>query len=366
MAKKSPNPGAQVCLQSDKQYYVDFDLPNAPGQALDNYVFTTGSNACNNPEDGDDVNDLSGTSNCHYPDDSDGDDDDHIDVGIMELASIGDYVWHDEDGDGIQDNDEEAIENVMVRLYDGDGNLVSVTSTDSNGYYLFDRIYPGDYYLEFGPPSQYPLTTDPNQGGDSEQDSDIDGSNGPNTTQITTLTPGEHDPSWDAGFYSCVPIGELVWYDVDMDNIWDDNENGINGLEVTLYRNRNGRWKKWDQQVTGHKPGTPSDDGYYKFCAPPGEYYIHIDLPPYGLVPVRSDIGNNELRDSDFDHGNGPNTTSSFSVRSGEERCDIGAGFYPMATVGDIVWMDDNADGVRQPTEAFAEGVLVEAYDILQ
>jgi len=362
--EESPNPDAQVCLQSDKQYYVVFDIPNSPGEALDNYVFTNGTSTCAGAGDSDDVDDLDGRSDCLYPDDSDGDDDDHIDAGLMELASLGNYVWHDEDGDGIQDTDEDGLENIVVRLYDGDGNLVSVTSTDSDGFYLFDKLYPGDYYVEFGPPSQYPLTTDPNQGGDSDFDSDIDGSNGPNTTQITNLSPGENDMSWDAGFYKCVPIGELVWYDVDMDNIWDDNENGINGLEVTLFRKVNGNWKKWDRAFTGHKPGTPSDDGYYKFCAPPGEYYLHIDLPPYGLVPVRSDMGNDELRDSDFDHGNGPGTTSSFTVRSGDEKCDIGAGYYPMATVGDIVWMDDNADGVRQPTEAFAAGVVVEAYDI--
>jgi len=363
--EESPNPGAQVCLQSDKQYYVDFDIANGPGEAFDNYVFTNGSGAnCAQTADSDDVDDFTGTSNCQHPDDSDGDEDDHIDAGLMELACIGNFVWHDLDGNGIQDPGEPGLENVVVRLYDSNGTIVSVTSTDSNGYYVFDYLYPGDYYLEFAPLSQYPLSTDPNRGGDTELDSDIDNSNGPNTTNYTTLIPGECDHSWDAGFYNCVPIGELVWYDVDMDNVWDDNENGINGLDVTLYKKVNGNWKKYAEEVTGHKPGTPSDDGYYKFCAPPGEYYLHIDLPPYGLVPVRSDIGTDELRDSDFDHGNGPNTTSSFTVRCDEERCDIGAGFYPMATVGDIVWMDDNADGVRQPTEAFAQGVVVEAYDI--
>ena len=102
--EESPNPGAQVCLQSDKQYYVDFDIANGPGEAFDNYVFTNGTgSSCSGTEDADDVDDINGTSDCQHPDDSDGDDDDHIDAGLMELACIGNFVWHDLDGNGIQD-----------------------------------------------------------------------------------------------------------------------------------------------------------------------------------------------------------------------------------------------------------------------
>ena len=39
------------------------------------------------------------------------------DAGLYEPVSIGDYVWEDIDGDGIQDVNEPGISGVTVRLY---------------------------------------------------------------------------------------------------------------------------------------------------------------------------------------------------------------------------------------------------------
>lgn len=112
-------------------------------------------------------------------------------------ASISDYVWLDENQNGIQDPDEQGLLGVTVNLYDEDGNLIDTDITDENGYYIFDDLYPGSYYLEFIPPEGYipsPMDTT----GDTT-DSDADPLTG--LTPITTLDPGENDLSWDAGFY---------------------------------------------------------------------------------------------------------------------------------------------------------------------
>lgn len=53
---------------------------------------------------------------------------------------IGNYVWLDSDGNGIQDACEEGISNVVVELYDGDGTLLlGSTMTDSEGQYYFNN-----------------------------------------------------------------------------------------------------------------------------------------------------------------------------------------------------------------------------------
>jgi hypothetical protein len=62
---------------------------------------------------------------------------------------IGDRVWRDLDGDGIQDPGESGIAGVTVRLYDADGNLVATQVTDANGQYRFtsaDGVQPGEPY----------------------------------------------------------------------------------------------------------------------------------------------------------------------------------------------------------------------------
>ncbi|MBL0100669.1 MAG: hypothetical protein IPP49_12045 [Saprospiraceae bacterium] len=170
--------------------------------------------------------------------------------------------------------------------------------------------------------------------------------------------------TWDAGYYKCVPIGDLVWYDINKNDKWDSFENGINGLKVNLWRNHFGTWLIWDYVYTGHKPGTPSDDGYWKFCAPPGEYYVQVIMPPLGLVRALPNVGTDEEIDSDLTNANGAASTDKFTVISGQMKCDLGAGFYPQAIAGNLVWRDDNQNGVQETSEARMEGVKVEAVEV--
>jgi 5-hydroxyisourate hydrolase-like protein (transthyretin family) len=114
---------------------------------------------------------------------------------------------------------------------------------------------------------------------------------------------------------------------------------------------------------TGPKPGSPSDDGYFEFCVPPGQYYVEVVMPPQGLVRARPNIGNNEEIDSDLTNANGKSTTDTFILTSGQNKTDIGAGFYPMATAGNLVWVDENLNGIQEVAEPRMAGVLVEAFN---
>ena len=68
-----------------------------------------------------------------------------LDAGIYEpRGSIGDFVWDDQNEDGIQDAGEPGVQGVTVRLYDGNGNQLAQTTTNSNGEYLFDGLLAGD------------------------------------------------------------------------------------------------------------------------------------------------------------------------------------------------------------------------------
>ncbi len=115
-----------------------------------------------------------------------------------ELAAIGDFVWIDENRDGIQDDGEPGFPDVTVNLYDCDDNFIATTQTDANGYYLFDGLTPGDYYVEFIQPEGYDITLQ-DQGSDDALDSDADITTG--LTICTTLEPGETDLTWDCGLY---------------------------------------------------------------------------------------------------------------------------------------------------------------------
>jgi len=79
----------------------------------------------------------------------------------IESIEIGNYVWNDTNGNGLQDPGEEGIGNVGLNLYDSECNLIGSTITDDDGIYTFnasnvdadgdgnfDGVFPGiTYYV---------------------------------------------------------------------------------------------------------------------------------------------------------------------------------------------------------------------------
>lgn len=61
------------------------------------------------------------------------------------VASVGDFVWRDLNGDGVQDGNETGIGNVLLELLDSTGAVVKTTQTDSLGLYVFTSLLDGNY-----------------------------------------------------------------------------------------------------------------------------------------------------------------------------------------------------------------------------
>lgn len=355
---------------SDEIYTIT-DLPHGTTESfeitynipIDYLVPSIDNNVEITVDDGDDQDSDPDTS---FDVDEDGDGDPYDDdealytVPVIIGYNLGDYVWHDIDGDGIQDSNESGIEGVFVRLYNSLGFLVDVAVTDANGFYLFEEIFPGNYFIGVDLFDDY-MSTLANQGSNDELDNDLNDENGEGTTSVFNL--GDDDLTKDLGLVKCAQIGETVWFDYNENDIEDITENGINGMKVELYRFEPLGWTLANFQYTGLKPGTPSDDGYYKFCVRPGRYYLRFLNPPESLVLARPNRGDDEF-DSDVTNRFGPGTTDEINVLSGDELCNISAGYYPMGTIADYIWMDENQNGMRESNEQGIEGVIVRAMNI--
>ncbi|MFN2146108.1 MAG: SdrD B-like domain-containing protein, partial [Anaerolineales bacterium] len=72
-----------------------------------------------------------------------------IQVLAMVPGAVGDRVWEDLNGDGLQGEDEPGLAGVTVNLVDAAGLTVASTLTDENGDYLFPLVSAGEYHLEF-------------------------------------------------------------------------------------------------------------------------------------------------------------------------------------------------------------------------
>ncbi len=110
---------------------------------------------------------------------------------VQTALMLGNRVWLDSNGNGLQDPGEGGISGVCVDLYDAQGNLLQRASTDSNGYYGFN-VKPGKYIVGFEKPEGYEFTRQ--AAGPSTLDSDVDPASGRLSIDIST-----NDLSIDAG-----------------------------------------------------------------------------------------------------------------------------------------------------------------------
>ena len=81
-----------------------------------------------------------------------------VDFGLVAPATIGDRVWNDEDGNGV-DNGEPGVPGVPVILKDASGVEVARTTTDANGNYRFTGLIPGTYTVDIEVPAGFNAAT---------------------------------------------------------------------------------------------------------------------------------------------------------------------------------------------------------------
>lgn len=269
-------------------------------------------------------------------------------------AAVGDYVWRDTNANGIQDTFEVGVFGVVVNLYNAnDDSLLGTTTTNENGFYLFDTLAPGDYYLDFELPEGYDRFSDQDEGSDNEVDSDADTNTG--RTDDFNLTSNETDLTWDAGLVgegAPASIGDVVWEDLNADGIQDDGEPGIEGVTVTLY------------DIGGNEQDntTTAADGSYSFTElDPGDYYLVFDQPAGYLVSPANAGADDVDSDADSIFGGDSNRrrTSFTQLSAGENDTTWDAGYYRVGSIGDTVWQDDDANGAQNGGEAGIPDVTV-------
>ncbi|WP_086810204.1 SdrD B-like domain-containing protein, partial [Streptomyces reticuliscabiei] len=218
-----------------------------------------------------------------------------IDAGLVgPVDRLGDFVWYDINGDGIQDRGEPGAKDVPVELVDpATGDVLRTTKTDANGHYLFAALPDGRYKVCFRGPRGY-LWTRQNAGA-TDDDSVVDRTSG--CSPAVTLGPGNRqDLTLDAGL-----VGQLALTVVKTDRktgkplhgavfqLWLDS-NGKPGLQ------HQGAGRDWmvGDCVTGRTGRCSFDDNrigaYYLVEKDVPEGYVLPDNPVFG--PYRLTLEN--------------------------------------------------------------------------
>ncbi len=76
-----------------------------------------------------------------------GEERDNMHAGLYKPITIGNKVWNDINGNGIQELGEQGVPGVKVALIGGSGAVVATTETDADGYYRF-TLSKSMLYLE--------------------------------------------------------------------------------------------------------------------------------------------------------------------------------------------------------------------------
>ncbi|MDX3451195.1 SdrD B-like domain-containing protein [Streptomyces sp. ME02-8801-2C] len=195
-------------------------------------------------------------------------------------VQIGNRVWYDSNGNGVQDPSEPPVPGVVVTLTPPTGPALTAT-TDANGeYYLGteDGLTPNTAYaVEFdywgvdpsalpGSPTLAELKwTQRGPGRDRSLDSNVDSAG---RTTVTVGDPGDVNHRIEAGLVGPVDrLGHRVWYDTDGNGVQDPGEPGAKDVTAELIDPATGdvlRTVRTD--ADGHYQFTSLPDGRYKVC----------------------------------------------------------------------------------------------------
>jgi hypothetical protein len=331
----APTPTGTVDFY-DGQTYLGTGTLNASGVAsLATSSLSTGSHDITADYSGDDVFDPVVGSMTQEVDDS----------SQTTGGTIGDTVWLDLNGDGVQNTGEPGVGGVVVNLLDALGNTVASTTTDQDGQSQFNGVQPGTYSLEFIAPPGYQF---PAQGGNliSGGGSTSYFTNQFNLAAGQAINLGAGLQTINGSGSSGTTVGGYAWLDSNGDNTQESGEAGMTNVPVTLF----------DAQGTVVSTTTTDTNGYYQFTGlQPGNYSVQF-VPPDGYdTPFLVD------------------ETSSFTVLSSMATESVGAAMQPSSTspaggsgpinVSGSVWLDLNGSGIEQRNDPGIDDVTVRLLD---
>lgn len=220
-------------------------------------------------------------------------------------AEICGRVWHDRNNNGVIDSGEEPIANVLLELFDKQGNKLAETRTDVQGKYCFANLYYGEYSVVETQPAGY-LDGKESLGfvaglavGEAQNDK---------FSKIIVLG-GQSGQEYNFGELKLASLSGFVMVDKDGNCVFDSTKGDqpLAGVKLELL-------DKSGKLLASTQTGA---DGRYEFAdLAPGEYIVR-QIQPAKFFNVGQSVGTADGRPGTGD-GSGQNTITAIKIASGE------------------------------------------------
>jgi uncharacterized repeat protein (TIGR01451 family) len=326
-----------------------------------------------------------------------------LDAGLVKKptgVSIGDYVWYDNNRDGLQTSGEPAYVGMTVNLLDSNGDPVLVdgnpvtTTTDVNGYYSFLNLNAGQTYIvEFVKAADESFTTqDVTVNPDDAKDSDADPTG---RATVTAPMSGANKATDGAGVWADEPTIDagIVKYNLLLDKVL-----------TTVAPYRPGQTVTYTLTPTNAGPATALEGWSVTDLLPDGLTVTSVDggdnyscssttstatctssvrlVPgvPGDVITVTATISATatgsltnvayvDKAPDDVDEtvplGTVPTTTTDTARSTTDNDDEAKLDLVPYVSVGDFVWYDVNRDGLQTSGEPAYVGMTVNLLDSL-
>ncbi len=270
-------------------------------------------------------------------------------------ALIGDTVWYDANGDGVQQPEEPGIPDITVRATDPDGVTYDGVTDETGTYHI--QVPQGTYTVQpVNPPAGLTVTTDPTWG-------------------PYVMLAGTQRLDADFGYTGSGvfgTIGNLVFWDKDRDGIYNNSDVALGGVSVALIRDSNGN-KAWDTgepiiATATTKTALDGSTGNYLFTGlVAGNYLVHVSDTNAVLFDFeKSVLGSNQT-------ANNHNKADPYAITLGVAQNNLTAdfGYYrrpnqpKVGVIGNQIWIETDLNGLFDVVskDRGQAGVTVDLYE---